>query len=152
MKRLIVAMLLAVLIISTSGCAGWRHGQTEREALHRYLLVRKDLKTFGYRRLKNIEDFRPPIKGFVEYHGPPDFLYEFKTDKGRPGLRFYYVQQNLVYVFHERNWRPSSMFFVQDRPLTSSETQIYTNLIEHPYDGIVEPDCPANGSQRIRSE
>jgi hypothetical protein len=47
---------------------------------------------------------------------------------------------------------PSSMFFVQDGRLTSSETQIYTKLIEHPYDGIGEPGGAASGSRPFRSE
>lgn len=155
MRKLIATLwlvALVALVISTGGCAGWRYGQTKKQAWHRYLLVGKDQKSFGYKRLRIIENYRPPMKGFVEYHGPPDFFYEFTTENGRAGVRFYYVQRNLVYIFHERNWNPSSMFFVEQRPLTSAETEIHSGLLAQDHDRSVEPSGAATGSLPAGSE
>jgi len=150
MKRCMALVWLVVLLTAGTGCSAFMHGYTTNIALNRYLLVRKEPQTSGYRRLEYIQWYRSSIKDFIGYHGSPDFIYEFKAYNDRPGLRLYYTKKNLVYIFVERNWEPDSMFFVEQRPLTEFESQVYAQLLEG-NEVRLEQDGSANERQPFSS-
>lgn len=131
MKNKYLQILFAIFIsMSIFGCAGYMHGYTKSKSFNKYLLVDRKSENFGYKRMQYIQDFRPPLKGFVKKHGIPDFIYEFKTENGREGIKMFYVNKDIAYVFIEDNWRPSSIFLSEHRKLTDYEKLTYKELIK----------------------
>ncbi len=106
------------------------YGYTKREAFERYLLVDKETNSFSYRRLKYNQAHYDPLKGFVEKHGLPDFIYEFKNEIGRDGIKMFYMAKDVVYVFVKGSWSPGSMYLYEHRPLTEHEKLTYKELNE----------------------
>jgi hypothetical protein len=125
---LIIGSLSLVCLLG--GCSAAMHGYTQRQALDRYLLVDKTTESFGYKRVTYIQGFRPPMKGFIENKGLPDFIYEFKNNEGREGVNLYYVEKNKVYIFVTRDWRPDSIYLKDDRGLNEYELATYKHLKE----------------------
>lgn len=128
--RVVILIGSLGLVCLLGGCSAAMHGYTQRNALDRYLLVDKATESFGYKRVTYIQGFRPPMKGFIENKGLPDFIYEFKNDEGREGVNLYYVGKNKVYIFVERDWRPDSMYLKDDRGLDEYELVKYRQLKE----------------------
>ena len=126
----IIGLLSAVGLFS--GCSSYMHGYTSQRAMGKYLLVDKTTESFGYKRITYIEGFRPPMLGFIENKGLPDFIYEFKNEQGREGVNLYYVGRNVAYVFVTRDWRPDSMYLKEERALTDYEKATYRHLKESP--------------------
>ena len=122
----IVVLLFIFCLLSS--CAGYMHGYTKDRAFGRYLLVDEQAENFGYKRMQYIQGYRPSIEGFVNKHGLPDFIYEFETENDREGIRLYYVNEDIVYVFVEYSWRPSSAFLSEHRELTDYENATYIEL------------------------
>jgi hypothetical protein len=119
--------LALILILTGTGCSSFMHGYTKRQALDRYLLVDQAADSLGARRIRYIQGFRPPMRGFVESHGLPDFIYEFRENR-REGVTLYYVRRDVAYVFIERDWRPDSIFLRDERALTDYEKMTFVEL------------------------
>jgi hypothetical protein len=119
--------LALILVLAGTGCSSFMHGYTKRQALDRYLLVDQAADNLGARRLRYIQGFRPPMRGFVENHGLPDFIYEFK-EKGREGVTLFYVRRDVAYVFVEHDWRPDSIYLRDERALTDYEKMTFEEL------------------------
>lgn len=122
--------LLIVLFILTSSCSAWRHGLEKAESFNRYLVVDEAKKSFGYKRLMNMKDFRASLGGYVDSHGAPEMIYEFENEEGREGVELYYVQKGMVYTFVEADWKPDSIFLKSERSITDEDKAIYSRVLK----------------------
>ncbi len=119
--------LLLLLILLTASCASYMYGYTQSDAENRFLLIGDSVDDFGRKRLGYIMGYSTPIRGFVETHGYPDMTFESVINK-RAAIALYYVGQDEVFVFIERDWNPDSRFLLDHRRMLDLERAAYNEL------------------------
>ena len=124
---LLVSMALFIL----TGCSSYMLGYTEMRAMDRYLSVNKSTESFGFKRMKYNMGYNSSLKGFIEEHGLPDFIFEYKNKKGRNGIKMFYVKKDIAYVFESQSWMSNSLDLKEHRPLTEYEKLTYEELIKN---------------------
>ncbi len=132
-KAKIVPLLLLVSVFGfiLTGCSSFMYGYTMRDAMYKYLYVDEATENLGFKRLKYSmgTNFGGILKDFVKEHGLPEMIFEYKDEKGRNGIRMYYVKKDIVYVFEHKNWMSSSLYVKGHRPLDGYEKLTYEVLI-----------------------
>ena len=128
MKTNKVIILLLLMVFVMQGCAAYMHGYTKREAMERYLLVDKESQNFGYKRMEYNLGYNRSLQGFVEKHGLPDFIYEYKNEKERESIKMFYVEKDIVYIYESQSWMADSLFLKEHRPLTDYEKATFKEL------------------------
>jgi lipopolysaccharide export LptBFGC system permease protein LptF len=130
MKRLIkpTLLLVSMIVFILTGCASYMHGYTERKAMDRYLLVNEATESFGYKRMQYNMGYNRSLKGFIEEHGLPDFIFEYKNKKDRGGIKMFYAEKDIVYVYESHSWVANSLYLKKHRPLTDYEKATYEEI------------------------
>ncbi len=84
--------LLLVVIILSVGCTGWRHGATTKKFAYQMLPAATG---GGAERLEIEVNFNPIIRGFVQSHKTPDYIYVV-SDKI---TQLIYIENDLLVTF-----------------------------------------------------
>ena len=121
-------IFLISLFFLIQGCASYMHGYTKRSAMNRYLLVDEAAENFGFKRMEYNLGYNRSLKGFVENHGLPDFIYEYENEEGRESIKMFYVEKDIVYIFESQSWLANSLYLKEFRPLTKYEKDTYEEL------------------------
>lgn len=124
-KATLMSLLLATVL--TTSCASYMYGYTQHDAENRFLLVGDTTEDFGRQRLGYLMGYSAPIGGFVEAHGYPDMTFESTIDD-RAAIALYYVNQDEVFVFIEKNWNPDSRYLLDHRRMLDMERAAYAEL------------------------
>lgn len=132
----LLAVFLLLAALFTSSCASYMYGYTQREAEDRFLLIGDSEEDFGHRRLSYLMGYSAPIGGFVEAHGFPDMTFESTIDN-RAAIALYYVDQDEVFVFIERNWNPNSRYLLDHRRMLDLERVAYRELTGTSYENSI---------------
>lgn len=129
MDTKIIPSLLLVSILT--GCSSIMLGYTMPRAMHTYLLVDEATESFGFKRMKYNIGYNANglLKGFVKEHELPEMIFEYENEKGRNGIKMYYVKKDIVYVFEYKNWKPTSLYLKESRPLDKYEKLTYEVLM-----------------------
>ena len=132
MKTKLIPSLLLVSMASLilTGCSAYMYGYTMVSSMDRYLLVDEATKSLGFKRMEYNMAYNSSLKGFVKEHGLPDFIFEYKNEKGRNGIKMCYVKKDIVYVYGYRSWSSDSLYLKEHRPLTEYEKLTYEELIK----------------------
>jgi hypothetical protein len=132
-KTKIIPLLLLVSIAGfiLTGCSSFMLGYTMRRAMHTYLLVDEATENFGFKRMKyNIShNANGLLKRFVKEHGLPQMIFEYENEKGRKGIKMYYVRKDIIYVFEYKNLNSYSLYQKESRSLDEYEKLMYEVLI-----------------------
>lgn len=86
------ALVLSVIVATITGCAGFNHGYTTLEYAKRCISLQTEP---GKKRLEIEMAFDLTVRGFVEDHGTPDFLYVVDNST----LHVFYVGQDFAATF-----------------------------------------------------
>jgi len=121
-------LLLICLSFLVQGCASAMYGYTQRKAMDRYLFVDKATENFGYKRMQYNLGHNSSLKGFIESHGLPDFIYEYENNKGRDSIKLFYLKKDIVYIYESQSWLANSLYLKEFRPLTQYEKDTYEQL------------------------
>ena len=96
---IIFLVLSCISVVSSCGTTGWKHGsERSKYTSLGWLKVTeydRSAEYTGYQRLENEMAFDPSIKGFVNNHGIPDYLWVPE----RRQLYLAYLQEGIIYKF-----------------------------------------------------
>ncbi len=107
------------------------YGATMSKAMDRYLIVDEATKNFGYKRMQyNINYNLNFLNIFIKEHGLPEMIFEYENEKGRNGIKMYYMKENVAYVFEYRSWKPDSLYLKEQRAMTEYEKLTYEELMK----------------------
>jgi len=121
-------LFLVTFLFLFQGCSIYMHGYTKRSAMNRYLLVDANTNNFGFERMEYNLGYNRSLKGFVDNHGLPDFIYEYVNEEGRESIKMFYVEKDIVYIYESQSWLADSLFLKEQRPLTKYEKDTYEEL------------------------
>ncbi len=136
-KLTYIGFLIFLSLFLFNSCKAFKHGSTYADAQDTYLLITGNKDNFGDKRLSyNKYLFRCALeKDFfcidnVNAKKDPDFIYEYKSNKKKFGIEFFYIKLDSVFVFEETKRNLSSLKLKETRKLNEFEKQIYQKLIE----------------------
>lgn len=123
LKKAMVVLSVAALVALLAACNPkeyWEYTDTRIQSSAFHLPVDPVGKNLGYERLMINCRYREPLDKFVKENGLPDFINEYNV-AARDGIRLYYLKENMVYDFIEKDFKPDSIHLVDKRPLSSYE-------------------------------
>jgi hypothetical protein len=98
----------------------WEYKNTQMQSNAFHLPVDPVGQNLGYQRLMINCRYREPLDQFVKENGIPDFINEYNV-QALDGIRLYYLTDNVVYDFLEKDYKPDSIHLIEKRPLNSFE-------------------------------
>ncbi len=123
MKKIIYFLSVAALMAVLTACNPkeyWEYKNTQMQSNAFHLPVDPVGQNLGYQRLMINCRYRDPLDKFVKENGFPDFINEYNV-QALDGIRLYYLKDNVVYDFLERNYKPDSISLIEKRPLNGFE-------------------------------
>ena len=137
MKLISYFFLALIFTVCLLGCKAFKHGLTWSKAQNSYNLVTGNKNNFGDRRLNYNEGFHrnSELSNFLNCkcndRGLPDFIYEYKTEKKREGIKLFYMKLDSVFVFEEPNKNNLRSIQIEARKMDDYERQTYVRLKEN---------------------
>ncbi len=123
MKNTSCIISIAALVVVLAACNPkeyWEYKNTQMQSNAFHLPVDPVGKNLGYERLMINCRYREPLDKFVKERGMPDFINEYNV-QALDGIRLYYLKDNVVYDFLEKNYKPDSIHLIEKRPLNGFE-------------------------------
>ncbi|MFT3844054.1 MAG: hypothetical protein QM725_03300 [Lacibacter sp.] len=129
MKNHFYQFSVAALVLLSVGCNSFMHGYTWNKAENSYHIVTGDKTNFGDRRLKYNKGFHKhsALSNFLDCksnnRGLPDFIYEYKTEDKRRGIKLFYIKPDSVFVFEEPQKNKLQSIQKEARKISTGEKQ-----------------------------
>jgi hypothetical protein len=123
LKKTMALLSVAALVALVAACNPkeyWEYKDSRIKSSAFHLPVDPVGKNLGYERLMINCRYREPLDKFVKENGLPDFINEYNV-AARDGIRLYYLEDNMVYDFLEKDFTPDSIHLIDKRPLNSYE-------------------------------
>ncbi len=125
------ALLFTVFLL---GCKAFKHGYTWSKAENSYNLVTGDKNNFGDKRLNYNKGFHrnSQLSNFLDCNcnnrGLPDFIYEYKSNLKRRGIKLFYIKLDSAFVFEEPKKNNLNSIQKEARKMDDYERQTYERL------------------------
>lgn len=133
--KLIFYLFFAFLsMVYLLGCKAFKHGYTWSKAENSYNLVTGDKNNFGDKRLDYNKGFHrnSQLSNFLDCNcndrGLPDFIYEYKSDLKRRGIKLFYIKLDSAFVFEEPKKNNLNSIQKEARKMDDYERQTYERL------------------------
>ena len=123
MKKIYYYLFISALLTVLTACNPkeyWEYKSTQMQSNAFHLPVDPVGQNLGYQRLMINCRYREPLDQFVKENGFPDFINEYNV-QALDGIRLYYLEDNVVYDFLERDYKPDSIHLLEKRPLNGFE-------------------------------
>ena len=137
MRQALYTFLFMALIVFISGCKAFKHGYTWSKAENSYNLVTGDKNNFGDKRLDYNKAFHrnSELSNFLDCNcnnrGLPDFIYEYKSENKRRGIKLFYVNLDSAFVYEEPGKNNLNSTQIEARKMDDYERQTYVRLKEN---------------------
>ena len=134
MKGYFFNVFFFVFVVSLVGCKAFKHGLTWSKAENSYNLVIGDKNNFGDKRLNYNKGFHSnsALSNFLDCkcndRGLPDFIYEYKTENKRKGIKLFYMKLDSAFVFEEPKKNNLRSIQTESRKMDDYEKQTYARL------------------------
>ena len=123
LKKAICVLSAVVLMAMLAACNPkeyWEYKNTQMQSNAFHLPVDPVGENLGYQRLMINCRYREPLDKFVKENGIPDFINEYNV-QALDGIRLYYLKDNMVYDFLEKDYKPDSIHLIEKRPINGFE-------------------------------